>query len=82
MLHNTVRRIDYDREFMIGPNESTYIQAGHKHRLSNPGVKEVVLIEVQIGKYLGEDDIERFDDKYGVPVGVLTLDKYEEYVGH
>jgi len=48
-----------------GPNESTYIPIGVKHRLENNGTEPVVLIEVQVGKYLGEDDIERFDDIYG-----------------
>jgi mannose-1-phosphate guanylyltransferase len=46
-------------------NESTYIPAGHKHRLANPGVLDLVLIEVQCGEYLGEDDIVRFEDIYG-----------------
>ena len=46
-------------------NQSTYIPQGIKHRLSNPSDKELVLIEVQSGNYLGEDDIIRFNDKYG-----------------
>jgi mannose-1-phosphate guanylyltransferase / mannose-6-phosphate isomerase len=50
---------------MIHENESTYIRAGNKHRLENPGKLELVLIEVQSGEYVGEDDIVRFDDKYG-----------------
>jgi len=49
----------------LQPNESTYIPAGHKHRLINPGVMDLVLIEVQCGEYLGEDDIVRFEDVYG-----------------
>jgi mannose-1-phosphate guanylyltransferase len=49
----------------LQPNESTYIPAGHRHRLVNPGVVDLVLIEVQCGDYLGEDDIVRFDDAYG-----------------
>jgi len=49
----------------LQPNESTYIPAGHKHRLVNPGVLDLVLIEVQCGEYLGEDDIVRFEDIYG-----------------
>ena len=48
-----------------GPNESTYIPAGHKHRLANPGAADLVMIEVQTGLYLGEDDIVRFEDRYG-----------------
>lgn len=54
-----------DVEMIIRPNESTYIPAGHKHRLENPGVVKVVMIEVQSGEYLGEDDIVRFEDNYG-----------------
>lgn len=57
--------VNGDQEIMVGPNESTYIPAGHKHRLSNPGVTNVVMIEVQTGEYLGEDDIVRFEDTYG-----------------
>ena len=54
-----------DQELMLNTNESTYIRAGHKHRLRNPGVIDLVLIEVQSGEYLGEDDIVRYEDKYG-----------------
>jgi mannose-1-phosphate guanylyltransferase len=53
----------------LQPNESTYIPAGHKHRLVNPGVMDLVLIEVQCGEYLGEDDIVRFEDIYGRVAG-------------
>ena len=54
-----------DQPRMVNINESTFIPAGHRHRLSNPGVIDLVLIEVQSGEYLGEDDIVRLDDKYG-----------------
>ncbi|CAG4885568.1 Alginate biosynthesis protein AlgA [Paraburkholderia gardini] len=57
--------VNGDRVISLQPNESTYIPAGHKHRLINPGVMNLVLIEVQCGEYLGEDDIVRFDDIYG-----------------
>ena len=50
--------------FFVRTNESTYIPAGHKHRLENPGVLDLVMIEVQSGQYLGEDDIVRFKDAY------------------
>ena len=53
------------QELMLNTNESTFIRAGHKHRLKNPGVIDLVLIEVQSGDYLGEDDIVRFEDVYG-----------------
>lgn len=49
----------------VNTNESTYIPAGHKHRLENPGILSLVMIEVQSGAYLGEDDIVRFEDIYG-----------------
>ncbi len=59
-------RITRGRDIMtIGENESTYIPPGIKHRLENPGKIPLELIEVQSGSYLGEDDIERFDDQYG-----------------
>lgn len=54
-----------DKELYVRTNESTYIPAGHKHRLENPGLADLIMIEVQSGEYLGEDDIVRFDDKYG-----------------
>jgi mannose-1-phosphate guanylyltransferase len=50
---------------LLTSNESTYIKAGHKHRLENQGVIPLVMIEVQSGEYLGEDDIVRFVDNYG-----------------
>ena len=46
-------------------NESIFVPLGAKHRLSNPGKKSLILIEVQSGEYLEEDDIVRFDDMYG-----------------
>ncbi|SAK70516.1 mannose-1-phosphate guanylyltransferase (GDP) [Caballeronia hypogeia] len=57
--------VNGENEFYVRTNESTYIPAGHKHRLTNPGVVDLVMIEVQSGEYLGEDDIVRFDDNYG-----------------
>ena len=50
---------------MLKENQSTYIPLGYKHRLSNPGKDNLILIEVQSGSYLGEDDIYRFEDNYG-----------------
>ncbi len=50
---------------VLKENESTYIPLGSKHRLSNPGEIPLILIEVQSGSYIGEDDIIRFDDIYG-----------------
>ncbi len=57
--------VNDNQELMLNTNESTFIRAGHKHRLKNPGVIDLVLIEVQSGDYLGEDDIVRFEDNYG-----------------
>ncbi len=53
-----------DEEF-LATNQSTYIAAGHKHKLSNAGEIDLILIEVQTGQYLEEDDIVRYDDVYG-----------------
>lgn len=50
---------------MITENEAVYIPLGERHRLKNPGKVPLEIIEVQSGAYLGEDDIERFDDEYG-----------------
>jgi len=52
-------------EVLLAENESTYIPLGVSHRLENPGVIPLELIEVQSGSYLGEDDIVRYDDVYG-----------------
>ena len=57
--------VNGELDLLIATNESTYIPAGHKHRLENPGVVNLVMIEVQSGEYLGEDDIVRFQDVYG-----------------
>jgi len=53
------------QSILLREDESTYIPLGTTHRLENPGVIPLELIEVQIGSYLGEDDIVRFDDEYG-----------------
>ena len=49
---------------LLTENQSVYIPFGAKHRLENPGKVSMVLIEVQTGTYLGEDDIERYQDAY------------------
>ncbi|MDE0054432.1 MAG: mannose-1-phosphate guanylyltransferase/mannose-6-phosphate isomerase [Gammaproteobacteria bacterium] len=53
-----------DATLTLSANESTYIPLGSRHRISNPGTVPMELIEVQVGDYLGEDDIVRFDDDY------------------
>ena len=54
-----------DKVFELRENESTYIPIGTKHRLANRTDKPVEMVEVQVGHYLGEDDIVRFEDVYG-----------------
>ncbi|WP_444935010.1 mannose-1-phosphate guanylyltransferase/mannose-6-phosphate isomerase [Microbulbifer sp. JTAC008] len=54
-----------DRTSLISENESTYIPIGQVHALENPGKIPLEMIEVQTGSYLGEDDIVRFQDRYG-----------------
>jgi mannose-1-phosphate guanylyltransferase len=54
-----------DQVIMLGENQSTYIPLGEVHALENPGNIPLELIEVQSGSYLGEDDIVRFEDRYG-----------------
>ncbi len=54
-----------DEVLLLRENESTFIPAGRKHRLANPGALPLEIVEVQSGAYLGEDDIVRFDDVYG-----------------
>ncbi len=71
VVSGMARVVNGEREIMVGANESTYIPAGHKHRLENPGVLDLVMIEVQSGEYLGEDDIVRFEDIYGRITGVF-----------
>ena len=57
-------QIDEKKE-ILSENQSVYIPLGTKHRLTNPGKVNLILIEVQSGSYLGEDDIHRFKDEYG-----------------
>lgn len=65
VVSGTASIVNDDKELLVRTNESTYIPAGHKHRLENPGLTDLIMIEVQSGEYLGEDDIVRFDDVYG-----------------
>jgi mannose-1-phosphate guanylyltransferase len=57
-------QIEKDWIFDLMPNESCYIQATKMHRLANYGKVPLVVIEVQVGEYTGEDDIERYEDDY------------------
>ena len=65
VVSGVAKVVNGDNELILNSNESTFITAGNKHRLANPGVIDLVLIEVQSGDYLGEDDIVRFEDYYG-----------------
>jgi mannose-1-phosphate guanylyltransferase/mannose-6-phosphate isomerase len=65
VVSGTAKVVNGERQFLVNANESTFIPAGHLHRLENPGKLDLVIVEVQSGSYLGEDDIVRFEDKYG-----------------
>jgi mannose-1-phosphate guanylyltransferase/mannose-6-phosphate isomerase len=65
VVKGTAEVTNGEKTFLLGENESTYIPLGHVHRLANPGKLPLEIIEVQSGSYLGEDDIVRFEDKYG-----------------
>ncbi len=65
VVSGTARITRGDDVFLLKENESTYIPIGVKHRIENPGKIPLHIIEVQSGSYLGEDDIVRFEDKYG-----------------
>ncbi|MGC9021632.1 MAG: mannose-1-phosphate guanylyltransferase/mannose-6-phosphate isomerase [Dissulfurimicrobium sp.] len=65
VVSGTAKVINGKDERLVRVNESTYIPAGNRHRLINPGMIDLVMIEVQTGEYLEEDDIVRFDDQYG-----------------
>ncbi|PPE67325.1 mannose-1-phosphate guanylyltransferase/mannose-6-phosphate isomerase [Caldimonas caldifontis] len=65
VVSGAAKVVNGEQDIFLRTNESTFIPAGHKHRLENPGKLPLVLIEVQSGDYLGEDDIVRFQDVYG-----------------
>ena len=65
VVRGTARVTRGDEVFLLTENQSTYIPIGDRHRLENPGTLPLELIEVQSGGYLGEDDIVRFEDRYG-----------------
>jgi mannose-1-phosphate guanylyltransferase / mannose-6-phosphate isomerase len=65
VVRGTARVTRGDETLLLSEDQSTYIPLGTPHRLENPGVIPLELIEVQSGSYLGEDDIVRFDDVYG-----------------
>jgi mannose-1-phosphate guanylyltransferase/mannose-6-phosphate isomerase len=65
VISGTAKVINGEKEYVVRTNESTFIAVGDKHRLANQTDEELVIIEVQAGDYVGEDDIVRFDDVYG-----------------
>ena len=65
VVRGTARVTRGEETFLVTENESTYIPPGTRHRLENPGIVPLEIIEVQSGAYLGEDDIVRFEDAYG-----------------
>jgi mannose-1-phosphate guanylyltransferase / mannose-6-phosphate isomerase len=65
VVSGTARITRGEETFLLGENESTYIPMGTKHRIENPGKVALHIVEVQSGTYLGEDDIVRFEDRYG-----------------
>ena len=64
VVSGTAKVVCGDEEKILGANQSTYVPQCTAHRLENPGVIKLVIIEVQNGEYLGEDDIIRFKDDY------------------
>ncbi len=64
VVSGTARVVCGEKEVLLSNNESTYVPQCTSHRLENPGVIPLVLIEVQNGEYLGEDDIIRYQDDY------------------
>ena len=72
VVSGTARVTCDDKTFLLWENQSTYIPIAAVHRLANPGKIPLEIIEVQSGGYLGEDDIERFEDVYGRSDNVLS----------
>jgi mannose-1-phosphate guanylyltransferase/mannose-6-phosphate isomerase len=65
VVSGTAKIVNGDRTITLEENQSTYVPKETMHRLENPGKEPLHIIEVQMGNYLGEDDIERFDDEFG-----------------
>jgi mannose-1-phosphate guanylyltransferase/mannose-6-phosphate isomerase len=65
VVAGTARITRGEEEFLLEENQSTYIPVGIKHRIENPGIIPLEIIEVQSGSYLREDDIVRLEDRYG-----------------
>lgn len=76
----TARITRGNEQFLLTENQSTYIPLGVLHRLENPGIVPLEIIEVQSGAYLGEDDIVRFQDNYQREV--LPEPKQQKHLDH
>ena len=74
VVSGVARVTNGDKVFILNENQSTYIPIGAIHSLENPGEVPLKLIEIQTGDYLGEDDIVRFEDRYGRGLGGNTKD--------
>lgn len=72
VVKGTAKVINGENILTLHENESTYIPAKHKHQLINPTTKNLEIIEVQTGDYFGEDDIVRYEDRYGRPSGIAA----------
>jgi mannose-1-phosphate guanylyltransferase/mannose-6-phosphate isomerase len=65
VVRGTAEITNGEQTILLTENQSTYIPLGQVHRLANPGCIPLEIVEVQSGSYLGEDDIVRFEDRYG-----------------
>lgn len=75
VVRGTAQVTRADETYLVSENESTYIPLGTPHRLENPGRVPLEIIEVQSGAYLGEDDIVRFEDRYGRKQDAISIAK-------
>ncbi len=75
VVKGEARVVNGRNTLVLDPNESTYIEAGAKHQLANDTDSELVIIEVQTGEYLGEDDIVRYEDIYGRKTGTTPINQ-------
>ncbi len=75
VVNGTAKVTRGDETFLVHENESIYLPLGVKHALENPGDTPLCVIEVQSGDYLGEDDIVRFEDRYGRVPAAITKER-------
>lgn len=78
VVHGIAKVTNGKNVMLLNENESTFIPLGNIHRLENPGETDLVVIEVQAGTYLGEDDIIRYDDIYHRETDPLPADPVEK----